>query len=57
MSMIGEGKLTIDPLTIHSHLNPTTKESGVVLEVEAVSKWISIRANTAVFANMFYYEC
>lgn len=55
--MIGEGKLTIDPLTIHSHLNPTTKESGVVLEVEAVSKWISIRANTAVFANMFYYEC
>lgn len=55
--MYGDGKLSIDPLTIHSYLNITTKEAGMILEIEAISKWTSIRANTAVFANMYYYEC
>lgn len=42
-----------DPLTCSQQ----SKSEGLLLDVEAVSSWVSIRANTAVFENKFYYEC
>ena len=55
VSKFGEANVRTDPLTSTQH-KPDSKEPGLLLDVEANSNWVSIRANTAVFADRFYYE-
>lgn len=55
VSKFGEAIVRTDPLTSTQH-KQDSKEPGLLLDVEANSNWVSIRANTAVFADRFYYE-
>jgi hypothetical protein len=57
LSLFGEAIIKVDPSTIQLYKSPSLNQPGLLLDIEAVSSWVSIRANTAVFANVFYYEC
>jgi hypothetical protein len=45
--MFGDAKLQHDNL----------QKNNLLLDIEANSNSVSIRANTAVFNNVYYYEC
>jgi len=47
-SMVGDGKLQIDPATKQHYKSPATAEPGLYLRVESYNQFTSIRANTAI---------
>lgn len=55
-SLVGDAKVSIDPATKQQYKSPATAEPGLYLGVESDAKFSSIRANTAVVKNQFYYE-
>lgn len=49
--MFGDAKLQ------HDNTLSYLQKNNLLLDIEANSNSVSIRANTAVFSNVYYYEC